>query len=79
VLVAAGGDTVPIPPGLIIGRQLRLIGSFFGSRQDLREVLALAQRHAIRPIVETYPLDEVNVAHARLRENQVRYRAVLTL
>jgi propanol-preferring alcohol dehydrogenase len=79
VLVAAGGDTVPIPPGLFIGRQLRLIGSFFGSRQDLREVLALAQRHAIRPIVETYPLEEVNVAHARLRENQVRYRAVLTL
>jgi propanol-preferring alcohol dehydrogenase len=78
VLVAAGGDTVPLPPALLIGRQLRMIGSFFGSRQDLREVLTLAQRHAIRPMIETYPLSEVNVAHARLRANQVRYRAVLT-
>lgn len=78
VLVAAGGGTLPIPPGLFIGRQLRVIGSFFGSRQDVREVLALAQRDAIRPIIETYPLSEVNVAHARLRANQVRYRAVLT-
>jgi alcohol dehydrogenase, propanol-preferring len=78
VLVATGGDTLPLPPGLFIGRQLRLIGSFFGSRQDMREVLALAERHAIRPLVETYPLTEVNVVHARLRANQVRYRAVLT-
>lgn len=78
VLAATGGDTVPVPPGLFLGRQLRLIGSFFGSRQDMHEVLALAQQHAIRPIVEMYPLTEVNAAHARLRENQIRYRAVLT-
>lgn len=78
VLAATGGDTVPIPPGLFIGKQMRLIGSFFGSRQDMREVLALAQQHAIRPIIESYPLDDVNQAHARLRANQVRFRAVLT-
>ena len=56
-----------------------MMGSFFGSRQDLREVLDLAHRHAIRPLVETYPLSKVNAAHTRLRANQVRYRAVLTL
>jgi propanol-preferring alcohol dehydrogenase len=65
VLASADGDS--------------LIGSFVGSRQDVRDVLALADRHAIRPVVETYALADVNVAHARLRANQVRYRAVLDL
>ena len=60
---------------MVMGRQLRIIGSFFGSRQELREVLDLAQRHDIRPLIETYPLAEVNQAHARLRAKQVRYRA----
>jgi D-arabinose 1-dehydrogenase-like Zn-dependent alcohol dehydrogenase len=79
VLASADGETLPIPPRLFTGRQLRVIGSFFGSRQDVRDVLALAERHGIRPIVETYPLADVNIAHARLRANRVRYRAVLDL
>lgn len=79
VLASADGDTLPIPPRLFTGRQLRVIGSFFGSRQDVRDVLTLAAQHGIRPIVETYPLAEVNIAHARLRANKVRYRAVLDL
>jgi propanol-preferring alcohol dehydrogenase len=77
VLTAADGDTLPVPPGMFTALQLRVVGSFFGSRQDLREVLALAAEHEIRPIIERFPLDDVNAAHARLRLNQVRYRAVL--
>lgn len=69
---------LPIPPSLFMGTQLRVIGSFFGSRQDPWELLDLAQRHDIRPMTETYPPSEVNAVHARLRANQVRYRAVLT-
>ena len=78
VLVAADGDVLPVPPGMFIGLQLRVIGSFFGSRDDLRDVLELAARHQIRPQIETYRLDEVNAVHARLRANEVRFRAVLT-
>jgi propanol-preferring alcohol dehydrogenase len=79
VLTSADSDVLPVPPAMIMGRQLRVIGSFFGSRQDLRELLDLAQRERIRPMIETYPLAEVNAAHARLRANQVRYRAVLKM
>jgi propanol-preferring alcohol dehydrogenase len=77
VLTAGGGAVVPVSPGMLMNRQLRVVGSFFGSRQDLREVLALAEQHQIRPMIETYPLAEVNAVHARLRDNRVRYRAVL--
>jgi propanol-preferring alcohol dehydrogenase len=77
VLTAADGDVLPVPPALLMNRQLRVIGSFFGSRRDLREVLELAQNHAIRPMIETYPLSDVNTVHTRLRNNLVRFRAVL--
>ncbi|HJM76378.1 MAG TPA: alcohol dehydrogenase catalytic domain-containing protein [Dehalococcoidia bacterium] len=78
VLAAADGDVLPVPPGMFIGLQLRVIGSFFGSRDDLRDVLELAVRHEIRPQIETHQLDEVNAVHARLRANEIRFRAVLT-
>jgi propanol-preferring alcohol dehydrogenase len=78
VLTAADGPAFPFPPALVLGRQLRVVGSFYGSRQDLRELLTLAHQHRIRPVTELYPLAAVNAAHARLRANQVRYRAVLT-
>jgi D-arabinose 1-dehydrogenase-like Zn-dependent alcohol dehydrogenase len=77
VLAAADGDVLPVPPSLFTGLQLRVIGSFFGSRDDLHEVLQLADRHDIRPQIETYPLEQVNEVHTRLRANDVRFRAVL--
>lgn len=77
VLTAADGDTFPFPPGAMIQMQMRVVGSFLGSRQDVREVLQLAAEHNIRPIVERYPLADVAAVHERLRANEVRYRAVL--
>lgn len=71
------GDLLPIPTPMLMGLQMRIVASFFGSRQDLRELLNLAIEHDIRPIVETHALAEVNLAHERLRNNQVRFRAVL--
>jgi len=78
VLTAADGDALPVPLGMFIGLQLRVIGSFFGSTSDLRDVLELADLHDIRPQIEAYPLDAVNEVHTRLRANEVRFRAVLT-
>lgn len=78
VLAAADGDALPVPLGMFIGLQLRVIGSFFGSTSDLRDVLELADLHDIRPQIEAYPLEAVNEVHDRLRANEVRFRAVLT-
>ena len=71
------GDLLPIPTPLMMGLQMRIVSSFYGSRQDLRELIDLAMEHDIRPITETFPLDKVNEAHDRLRANTLRYRAVL--
>ena len=65
-------------PALLVADQLRIIGSAVGSRRDMQELLQLAVQHNIRPMTETYPLEEANAVHDRLRANQVRFRAVLT-
>lgn len=77
VLAAGSGRALPIAPDQLIGQQLRVMGTFFGSKVDLRDLLQLAVAHGIRPQIERYRLDDVNTVHRRLRDNRIRYRAVL--
>lgn len=78
VLTGLTMEPLPIVPTLLILPQHRIIGSNVGSSQEQRELLQLAVDHNIRPMIETYSLEQANVVHERLRANQVRFRAVLT-
>jgi len=42
-----------------------------------RDMFRFSAKHAIMPMTELYPMKEVNQALDRLRQNRVRYRAVL--
>lgn len=79
VLTGLTGGRLPLDPRSFILAQQRIVGSNIGSRRDLQELLELAARSNIRPMTETYPLDEVNQVFERLQNNQVRFRAVLTV
>jgi propanol-preferring alcohol dehydrogenase len=75
---------VGLPPGNftlpIIGsvrKGIRILTCAVGSRQDLREVLALAAAGKIRARVESARLDDVNDVLARLHAGQVEGRVVL--
>lgn len=75
---------VGVPPkpltihaGLLLGRRKRITASPIGGRSDMMRMLHLAAIHGIAPIVETFPLQDVNAAIRRVRDNAVRYRAVL--
>lgn len=61
---------------LIMG-QRNLAGSPVGSPSLLREMLDVAARHNVQATTELFPMVKVNEAVARLKKNQVRYRAVL--
>src|SRR4029077_2359007 len=62
---------------LILG-QKSIISSVVGSRSEMQTMLEFSARHGIRPQIELFPMHEVNRALERLRNNQMRYRAVLT-
>ncbi|MFI9724023.1 zinc-binding dehydrogenase [Streptomyces sp. NPDC052396] len=47
--------------------------------RDLVEALDLVAAGKVRPIMETYPLDRVHEAFARVESGKVRFRAVLRI
>jgi D-arabinose 1-dehydrogenase-like Zn-dependent alcohol dehydrogenase len=62
----------------LIAKRIQIIGSPVGSQQDLADVVKLAEEGKIHPVIETYPVEKVNDALARMRYGKVRFRAVLT-
>jgi len=61
---------------LIIG-QKSVAGSPTGSPTAIDHMLAFSARHSVAPIVELFPMSEVNDALERLRSGKARYRIVL--
>lgn len=50
---------------------------YWGSRVEMMEVIALAQADRIHAEVETFPLDQAVQVYRKLRDGQIRGRAVL--
>src|SRR5262249_22657081 len=78
-LVISAFATTPmtiVPLALTMG-QKKIVSHVFGSRKDLEELLKLAVKHKISATIERFPLEEVNHAHDRLRQNQIRLRGVI--
>lgn len=74
--VTTDGPIAIEPMTLMMGqRQLR--GSSQDERSDLYEALQLVASGKVKPVIETYPLEEANAVRERLAAGKVRYRAVL--
>lgn len=56
----------------------RVIGSTHGGQRYLSEVLELAAQGKVKPIVETFALDQATQAYDRLASGQMRFRGVFT-
>jgi uncharacterized zinc-type alcohol dehydrogenase-like protein len=75
---------VGIPPkpmqitafSLLVG-QKAVAGSPSGSPTDLAEMLDVAARHQVKAQTEVFAMKDCNQAIAKVKKNQVRYRAVL--
>src|SRR6202051_4146013 len=78
LVVGLAAETICFPPLLMAGRKVRIHASSVGTRQDLREVLAMAAAGKIRCHVVKRPLAEANEALDLLRKGEVSGRIVLT-
>ena len=76
-LVGAPPGILQIPASQLLSGQRTICGSDIGSPTAIREMLKFAAEHRIGAEVETAPMEEVNLALQRVRDNRVRYRMVL--
>lgn len=78
VLVGVGGGDFPFPLAGMIFRPRVIMGTITGRRQELREVIALAQSGKFVPFpVTRMPKDSANEALAMLEDGKVIGRIVL--
>jgi alcohol dehydrogenase, propanol-preferring len=78
LVVGLPADPICFPAILMAAGEIRIQASTVGTRQDLREVLAMAAAGKVRCQVAARPLTEVNEALDQLRRGQVSGRLVLS-
>jgi alcohol dehydrogenase, propanol-preferring len=61
----------------LVGREIRVVGSAVGTREDLRAVLDLAAAGKLRCRTEAQPLDQINQVLDRMRAGGIYGRVVL--
>jgi len=76
-LLGASPSNLSIAPFSLLSGNKAIAGSNTGSPRDLHEMLDVAARHGIKAITESFAMKNANEAIARVKKNQVRYRAVL--
>jgi alcohol/geraniol dehydrogenase (NADP+) len=76
-IVGASPGELHVPLFGLLEGQKSIGGSAIGSNAEIREMFHFAAKHAIIPMTEIYPMRDVNSVLTRLRQNRVRYRAVL--
>ncbi len=77
LVVGLPADPICFPAILMAAGEIRIQASTVGTRQDLREVLAMAAAGKVRCQVAARPLAEVNEALDHLRLGQISGRVVL--
>lgn len=60
IMVGLPLDQVKITPWFLVPRAVRVRGSAIGSIQDIKDMLEVAAKGNVRPIIEKLPMSEVN-------------------
>jgi uncharacterized zinc-type alcohol dehydrogenase-like protein len=68
-----------IPLFSLLGKRRRIMAKPIGDRAMINQMLAIAEKFGIEPIIEVFAIAQANEAMQKVRDNQVRYRAVLTV
>lgn len=79
VVVGASADPIPITPIQLIGARRSVQGWPSGSASDSEDTLNFCALTGIRPIIETFPLEQAAAAYDRMMSGKIRFRAVLIM
>ena len=78
LVVGLPAEDICFPPIMMAAREVRIQASAVGTREDLREVLALAAAGKVRCEVAARPLSQVNEVLDQMRRGQISGRIAVT-
>jgi D-arabinose 1-dehydrogenase-like Zn-dependent alcohol dehydrogenase len=78
LVVGAAAEPIEVSPFQLIGRRASIQGWPSGVAADSEETLSFSARSEVRPMVETFPLEQAAAAYDRMMSGAARFRVVLT-
>jgi len=79
LVVGASMQPIEVPPLLLISGRRSVSGWPSGTASDSEDTLDFSVLTAIRPMIETYPLERAAEAYERMMSGKARFRVVLTM
>jgi len=72
-------DPIEVTPAQLISGNRTIQGWAAGSPTDSEDTLRFAELTGVRPMIETYPLENAEQAYARMISGKAQFRVVLTM
>jgi len=79
MVIGATFDPIEVTPVQLISGSLTIQGWVAGTPADSEDTLRFAELTGVRPMIETYPLERVAEAYARMMSGKAQFRVVLTM
>ena len=79
LVVGASVDPIAVTPVQLIGARRSIQGWPSGTARDSEDTLNFCALTGIRPMVETFPLEQAAIAYDRMLSGKARFRVVLTM
>ncbi|WP_205471077.1 alcohol dehydrogenase catalytic domain-containing protein [Nocardioides sp. SYSU D00038] len=78
LVVGATPEPIEVSPFQLIAPSRTVHGHPSGTAKDVEDTLRFAALTGVRPMTETFPLDEVTAGYERMLSGDARFRVVLT-
>ena len=79
MVIGAAPDPIEVTPVQLIMGSKTIQGWSSGTPTDSEDTLRFAELTGVRPMIETYPLEQAGEAYARMMSGNAQFRVVLTM
>ena len=79
MVIGAAAEPIEVTPVQLISGSKTIQGWASGTLADSEDTLRFAELSGVRPMIETYPLEEAAQAYARMMSGKAEFRVVLTM
>src|SRR5215813_12374127 len=79
IVIGLTSDPLEVTPAQLVAGSRNIQGWASGTAADEEDTLNFAELTGVRPMIETYPLENAGAAYARMMSGKAEFRVVLTM